>query len=134
LHPEIEAATAKLFSEGNYRQAVLDAAIALVGVVKARSGIKDEDGADLMRRAFSRKKPVLAFNDGASESDLDEQQGMMHIFEGVAIGLRNPRAHGLFQDTKEFAVESIMLLSFLAKRVDEAKKRGSDAAPAVEEE
>jgi Protein of unknown function (Hypoth_ymh) len=39
---------------------------------------------------------------------------MMHLFEGVMLALRNPRAHTLSDDSPE-ALEYIAFLSLLAK-------------------
>jgi hypothetical protein len=46
----------------------------------------------------------------------------MHLFEGVIMALRNPRAHSLADDSPQHAFESIALLSILAKRVEEARR------------
>lgn len=61
-------------------------------------------------------------NDLQDPTDLDEQEGMMHLFMGAVLALRNPRAHALNVDTAEGAAESIAFLSMLAKRVDQAKR------------
>lgn len=57
LHPLIANACTGLYRDGHYRQAILDGSIALVNLVKDRLGINDLDGADLMRKVFSRKSP-----------------------------------------------------------------------------
>ncbi len=123
LHPSIAAASMDLFRSRNYRNAVLDACIALVNLVKERSGRNDLDGAPLMRTVFSRRGPILAFNDLADQTDEDEQEGMMHLFEGVCLALRNPRGHALEQDTPQEAMEALTILSILAKRLEGTKKR-----------
>jgi uncharacterized protein (TIGR02391 family) len=91
--------------------------------VKERSECRNRDGADLMRYVFSRKDPILAFNDLKDETDVGEQEGMMHLFEGVVLALRNPRAHTLRGDTPDQALEYLGLLSMLAKRLDGATRR-----------
>jgi hypothetical protein len=48
---------------------------------------------------------------------------MMHLFEGAVLVLRNPRAHTLLDDSPEMALEYVALLSMLAKRVEQAKRR-----------
>ena len=77
IHPEIERAVAKLFSDGHYANAVEDACKVLEGLVKIRSGNHDLTGTKLMQHVFSPDKPVLKFNDLASDTDKSEQQGMM---------------------------------------------------------
>ncbi len=46
----------------------------------------------------------------------------MHLFAGVVLALRNPRAHALSDDSPELALECIALLSLLAKRLEQAKR------------
>ncbi|MCS6925327.1 MAG: TIGR02391 family protein, partial [Candidatus Binatia bacterium] len=87
------------------------------------SGRHDLDGAPLVRTVFSRKDPVLAFNDLSDQTDLDEQEGMTHLFEGAVLAIRNPGGHSFPEGTEQRAVEYISLLSLLAYRVQEAKRR-----------
>ena len=124
LHPRIASVSADLFRHGHYRNAVLDAAaaVALVNFVQEKSGRHDLDGADLMRKVFSKNNPVLAVNYLWDQSELDEQEGLMHLFEGAVLALRNPRAHEVVQDTPEEALEYIGFLSFLAKMLDRARR------------
>jgi len=121
LHPRIAAVASDLFRNGHYPNATFDAAKALVNYVKERSGRHDLDGASLMRTVFSKNDPVLAFNDLRDQSDLDEQEGMMHLYEGAVLAIRNPRGHTFLDDSPERALEYIGLLSLLANRLQEAK-------------
>lgn len=120
LHPRISDVCVDLYRGGHYRNAVLDASLALQDYVKERSRCRDRDGADLMRHVFSAKNPIVAFNELADDTDRSEQEGMMHLFEGVMLALRNPRAHALSDDSPEQALEYIALLSLLAKRLEKA--------------
>jgi uncharacterized protein (TIGR02391 family) len=122
LHPRIAGACGDLFRDGHYRNAVLDASLALENFVKEKSRLHDLTGAPLMRTAFSKNTPVLVFNDLRDQSDADEQEGLMHLFEGVMLALRNPRAHSLIQDSPEQALDYIALLDLLARRLDQAKR------------
>ena len=123
LHSRIAAVTTELYRNGHYRNAVLDAAVALVNFVKEKSRRHDLDGAPLMRTVFSRNDSILAFNDLREQSDQDEQEGMMHLFEGAVLALRNPRAHTLSDDSPEQALDYIAFLSLLAKHVERARRR-----------
>jgi uncharacterized protein (TIGR02391 family) len=124
LHPRIAAVSVDLFRDGHYRNAVLDASVALVNFVKEKSRRHDLDGTDLMRKVFSKNNPILAFNNLGDQSELDEQEGLMHLFEGAVLALRNPRAHELSPDSPEEALEFIGLLSLLAKQLDRAQRKG----------
>jgi uncharacterized protein (TIGR02391 family) len=122
LHPRISAVCAELYRDGHYRNAVQDASIALINFVKEKSRRHDLDGAGLMTTVFSKKNPTLAFNDLKDQTEEDEQEGMMHLFVGAVLALRNPRSHALMVDTAEQALEYIAFLSLLAKRVDQARR------------
>jgi uncharacterized protein (TIGR02391 family) len=122
LHPRIAEASRELYQDSHYRQAVLDGSIALTNYVKEKSRRHELDGASLMSTVFSANSPVLAFNALADQTEKDEQQGMMHLFLGATPALRNPRAHSIFDDSPELALDAIAFLSMLAKRLDGAKR------------
>ena len=56
------------------------------------------------------------------KTDKSEQEGMMHLYEGAVMALRNPRAHRLIDDDPEDAAHLIALINTLAKFIDKAKK------------
>lgn len=123
LHPRILDVSRDLFLDGHPWEAVFAAAKAMVNYVKECSDRHDLDGASLVRTVFSQKDPVLAFNNLSDQTDLDEQEGMMHLFEGAVLGIRNPGGHSFPEGPEQRAVEYISLLSLLAYRVQEAKPR-----------
>ena len=43
-----------------------------------------------MRTVFSSKHPILAFNELADQTDRDEQEGTMHLFEGAVLAIEIP--------------------------------------------
>jgi uncharacterized protein (TIGR02391 family) len=122
LHPRIADVANDLFLDGYHWEAVFAAAKALVNYVKERSGRDDLDGTPLVRAVFSKNNPVLRFNDLSDQTDLDEQEGMMHLFEGAVMAIRNPGGHSFPEGSQQRAMEYISLLSLLAYRVQEAKK------------
>lgn len=121
LHPEIARACSSLFENGHYAEAVETACKVLDMLVKMRSMRMDPSGTELMQLVFSPKSPVLRFNDQLNDSEKSEQQGMMFLFAGAMLALRNPRAHGLVEDHPESAVEYLSFLSMLAKSLDRAR-------------
>jgi uncharacterized protein (TIGR02391 family) len=123
LHPRIADVARDLFLDGHHFEAVFAGAKALVNFVKERSGRHDLDGAPLMRTVFSKHGPILSFNNLATPTDNDQQEGLMHLFEGAALGIRNPGGHSFPEGSEQRAIEYISLLSLLAYLVQEAKKR-----------
>lgn len=123
LNPAVANAAGPLYLDGHYPQAVFDASKVLIALVKTASARPDLDGANLMRTVFSRKDPILAFNDLADISDLDEQEGMMHLYEGAVMAIRNPGGHRVgATERPDRALQNLEMLSLLADRLGEAKK------------
>jgi uncharacterized protein (TIGR02391 family) len=120
LHPRISDVARDRFMDGHHWDAVFAASKALVNFVKERSNRHDLDGTSLVRAVFSKNSPVLAFNDVADQTDLDEQEGMMHLFEGAVMAIRNPGGHSFPEGSEQRAIECISFLSMLAYRVQEA--------------
>lgn len=82
----------KFFKSGDLDEASRVAFLRVNNRVKSLSNLS-LDGAALMRRVFSRNNPILPLNSQATQEDLDEQEGMMHIFEGAMLAFRNPLSH-----------------------------------------
>jgi uncharacterized protein (TIGR02391 family) len=122
IHDEIDRAARKLFHDGHYANAVEAACKVLDLLVKMRSGKDDVSGTPLMQVVFSPNNPILRFNDLRSQSDRDEQQGMMFLYAGAMLALRNRRAHELIEDDPEQAVSYIGFLSMLAKALNRTKR------------
>jgi uncharacterized protein (TIGR02391 family) len=129
LHSRIADVANDLFIDGYCWEAVFAAAKALINYVKERSGRHDLDGTSLVRTVFSKGDPILAFNSLSDQTDLDEQEGMMHLFEGAVMAIRNPGGHSFPEGSEQRAMEYISLLSLLAYHVQEAKRR-STGSPA----
>jgi uncharacterized protein (TIGR02391 family) len=125
LHPRIRDVAREPFLGGHYWEAVSDSARALVNYVKERSGRYDLDGAPLVKTVFSRNNPVLAFNSLATETQLDEQEGMMHLFEGAVMAIPNHGGGFLAGDSEQRAIEYLSMLSLLAYRLQDATRRAS---------
>ncbi len=105
-----------LFADGYYSLAVQRAYIYIDNLVSNLSGRADKDGADLMRTVFSPKNPVLKLNKLQSRSEENQQQGYMHIFEGIMIGIRNPRVHEYaIEDLPRDALEMLVLANHLIR-------------------
>ncbi|CAE6802814.1 hypothetical protein R75461_05269 [Paraburkholderia nemoris] len=122
LHPDIASECSQLFENGHYSAAVETACKVLEMLVQRRSLKNDLSGTALMRTVFSLKSPILRYNELQTESEKSEQEGMMHLFEGAVMALRNPRAHGLVTDHPERTVEYLSFLSMLAKSLDSVQR------------
>jgi len=99
FHPRIKKASFKLFADGHYPQSVFEAFKALNIYVKNKSERADLDGKTLMTEVFSPKRPILQLNPLQNTSDENEQMGFMLLFAGSMVGIRNPEAHEIVQQS-----------------------------------
>jgi uncharacterized protein (TIGR02391 family) len=117
LHPLVKSVAVKLFLDGYYRQAILDTYILLTDTVKTKSGRHDLDGSALMQTVFSARNPTIKISD-----DPDEQLGFMWMFSGAVMGIRNPKAHRLVQQTDpQRTLEWLSYASVLLRVLDDAE-------------
>lgn len=123
LHQRIRDVARDRFLGGQAWDAVFAAAKALINYVKERSDRYDLDGTRLVQTVFSKNDPILAFNDLKDQTDSDEQEGMMHLFEGAVLAIRNPGGHAFPEGPEQRAIEYISFLSLLAYRLQDAKRR-----------
>lgn len=122
LHPRIASVATELYINGHHNEAVFAASKALINLVKEKSGNYADDGSPLMLKVFSKKNPVLAFNDLKDQTDEDEQQGMMYLYAGSVLAIKNPGSHDFPEESPDRALELVAFLSLLAKRADETKR------------
>lgn len=120
IQRDIYSACSSLFENGHYAQAVFEAAKTLENMVKGKLGTAESTGCALMFSVFGGKNPTIKFNDLATQSDRDEQDGLKHLFAGTTLAIRNPRGHDNVTDSAEYALEYIVLISSLAKRLESA--------------
>lgn len=77
-----------------------------------------------MGDAFDRDPPELAFNERATQAQIDEQKGFAFIFKGAMLGVRDPKAHAPFQELEERrTLDYLSFASLLMRRIDDAEER-----------
>lgn len=122
LHSKIDAVSGRLYRDGHYKQAALEAYIRVIEEVRMVSHVAD-DGDSLMNKAFGCDKhvPAIQFNGLNTEAERDEQRGIMYLFKGI-VGLRNSKAHSnrLFDDSAR-GQEYLALASLLMRLLEIAQ-------------
>jgi uncharacterized protein (TIGR02391 family) len=123
VHLDLPAGVRKLFDNGHYAQATLEAFKFLDEEVQRISGTSDY-GMSLMMRAFGGNSPPLKLNAGSSASEKNEQEGFKFLFAGAMLGIRNRRGHtsGIVDDP-DICLDHLSLASMLLRRLDEAGLR-----------
>jgi uncharacterized protein (TIGR02391 family) len=123
FHPAIQEAARRAFSAGLRAEAVFEAFKAVELRVGELIG-SDQTGMSLIGDALGGAVPRLQLNDLATRIDRDEQEGFTLIFKGGVQGVRNPKAHGRFEELEERrALDYLGLASLLMRRLDDAEAR-----------
>lgn len=121
LHPLVIASSYSHFKNGSYRDAVLDAFLAVFDLLRQKSGLAI-DGAALAGEALSLDNPRLIISTLETESGKNEQKGMIQMLQGAYLGIRNPKAHTLAYNPSQLATaQNLVFASLLARRLDEAQ-------------
>jgi uncharacterized protein (TIGR02391 family) len=135
LHPLIKESSTRHFTEGDHRNAVLDAITAVFDKIRERTGL-DLDGDRLINAAMALEDPRLVLSELETESGRSDQKGFMELFRGLYKGVRNPKAHSLVHDLDAIkSAQYLVLASLLMRRVVGARvtnKSTSSAKSATE--
>ena len=128
LHPVVHDSALAQYAAGHWRDAVLNAFIAVFDLVRRRTEL-DLDGDQLVTYVFSANNPRLVVADLSTESGRNDQVGFMLLMQGAFRGIRNPKAHSLQHDLDGLkSAQYLIMASLLARRVDEAELR-KDGGP-----
>ena len=74
FHPKVVEVSKRLFDDGHYAQAILDAFKAVNNFVKERVGLS-LDGKQLMAQVFNETSPIIRLNELRTTSEKNEQEG-----------------------------------------------------------
>ena len=134
--PSTKTHNEKLFEQRNYHEQIINhAKIQFISnqyfiaineccktfdnYVKSKSKI-DSHGYNLMSKALSPNGP-LKLNPHITETEKNQQAGLMHMCMGLMYHVRNPTAHETQQDlqiSREDALDIMSFISYLFKQID----------------
>jgi uncharacterized protein (TIGR02391 family) len=117
IHSDVSLVSSRLFDDGHYSQATLEAFKLVDKKVSEIAGIEDT-GFSLMMTAFNETRPLILLNDLTSVGDKDEQRGFRHVFAGAMAGIRNPRAHDHRSDTIDLCLDHLSVASVLLRTLE----------------
>lgn len=121
LHHEVIKHGRDLFVQGRHFHAVFECCKAFDRAVASKSQI-DEHGEKLMGMALNLSGP-LKLNSQRSQSEINEQEGIMHLCKGLMRAIRNPEAHEPELDwpiNQQDALDILSLISFLYRKLEAA--------------
>ena len=128
IHPQISAVSKKLFEDGHFANAAVDAFIEINDRVKQlykqiEPDGKLLDGQPLMNKMFSDEKPLLDICDRNVESGNDIHNGTRYMLTGAMSALRNPKSHANIPIDSGEAMRRLMFASMLMFQIDAAVER-----------
>jgi len=121
FHTKINQHARKLFIEGNYFHAVFECCKVYDKEVQDKSKISGY-GARLMETALATSGTVK-INSQVSRTEINEQEGVMHLSVGLMRAIRNPQAHEPALDwpiIRDEALDLLSFLNFLFRKLDKA--------------
>ena len=125
LHPEVIEHGRLHFIEGRYFHAVFECCKAFDRYVSKKAN-SNEYGTRLMERVLSPGK-ALRLNTLQTETEKNEQLGLMHLSTGLMFTARNPGGHEPELDyplSREDAIDLLCLISFLYRQIDKTNYVG----------
>jgi uncharacterized protein (TIGR02391 family) len=119
FHPEVVRHSRRLFAQGLPFHALSESAKAYVRAVQ-RTSQCTSDGTPLMLEVWS-ERGNLRLNEGRTETERNEQEGMKFLAAGAVLSIRNPTSHEAAADwpvAEDECLEALGLLSILFRRLD----------------
>ncbi len=126
IHPLIKRVSQDKYFSGYYADSVESAFKEINSRLKKiyrKHKNAELDGADLMHTIFNfrnENQRLLTFESLDTETGRSVQEGYMHLFAGAMQAIRNPKAHGNMNLSKEEALDRLIFASLLMKKIDEA--------------
>lgn len=121
LHPALKKAE-RLLVNGEFEAAVREAVVVLENAIKAKANLPDARGKDLAAQALKMKydkqantivePPIIALNDLKTESQRNEQEGIMYMLMGFFQGPRNLFQHNSIGTSVNMIMSIVFEASF----------------------
>ena len=126
MHPEVLKYCRAELMQDNYFHAVFEATKGLAQRIRSMSGV-DGDGAELVDKVFSVKRPVLALNTLRTETERSEHKGFAALLKGCFGAVRNPLAHEpkILWEGEDDAADYLSLVSLLHRKLDDCVRTQS---------
>ena len=126
VHPRLEKSLELLY-KSEYVSAAREAVVTVENVLKSKSGL-DIHGESLASNALSftydqktakiTKQPLIAVNKLETESERNEQKGLMLMLMGFFTGIRNIYQHSHVGSSVSYSIATIIQASFFLDVLD----------------
>lgn len=119
FHPDVVKHGRDQFEQGHYFDAVDECCKAFTKYIGEKAHL-DKHGFDLMSSALSLKGS-LKLNVQNTETERNEQEGLMHMCMGLMKSIRNPAEHEPqlgFRIERQDALDMLSFISYLYRQID----------------
>lgn len=98
------------YNNQDYTEVVRDAILCMTTEIRKKSNLSDDDGIDLINKAFSEKKPLIKINKLSNTTERNKQAGIRDLSKGLIEYFRNPMSHSRQAYSKKVADAILVLL------------------------
>lgn len=99
------------YNNKDYTEVVRDALLCMTTEIRKKSNLTDDDGVDLINKAFSEKKPLIKINKLSTTTEKNKQAGIRDLSKGLIEYFRNPMSHSKQTYSKRIADAILVLLN-----------------------
>lgn len=98
------------YNNKDYTEVVRDALLCMTTEIRKKSNLTDDDGVDLINKAFSEKNPLIKINKLSTTTEKNKQAGIRDLSKGLIEYFRNPMSHSKQTYSKRIADAILVLL------------------------
>jgi len=123
FHKAIVETSRNQFIEYAFPDSVFNACKKLLTHIQYKSGNFNDDGLNLITSVFNPKNPILQSSLARLTKDASIQEGIMHLFMGAVLSVRNVFAHkDIYMADVDDTLDYLSYVNFLFKVLDVMEK------------
>ena len=114
------------YENKDYTEVIRDAILCLMNEIRKKSDLQDDDGVDLINKAFSEKKPFIKINKMQTQTEKNKHRGINDLSKGIVEYFRNPMSHAKQNYSKEVADALLVIIDkVLLEEITQSKSINS---------
>ncbi len=114
------------YENKDYTEVIRDAILCLMNEIRKKSDLQDDDGVDLINKAFSEKNPLIKINKMQTQTEKNKHRGINDLSKGIVEYFRNPMSHAKQNYSKEIADALLVIIDkVLLEEITQSKSINS---------
>jgi len=106
-----------------YSDSLKVALLYLTHRIREKTGLADLDGDKLVTKAFNPNNPLIKINNLETESEKNEQKGIMFILQGIYSAFRNPLNHTSIIINEDECIRKLIIIDTILSYVNINNKK-----------